>query len=59
MKDYILARAKEPSTWRGLILILTSAGLGIAPELATLIVSVGTGVAGIIGVVTADKKAGE
>ena len=59
MKDYLLARAKEPSTWRGMIFLLTSAGLGIAPELATLIVSVGTGLAGIIGVVTSDKKAGE
>ena len=59
MKDYILARAKEPSTWRGVLFLLTSAGIGIAPELATLIVSVGTGVAGILGVITADKKAGE
>lgn len=59
MKDYILDRAKEPSTWRGLVFLLTSAGLGIAPELATLIVTVGTGLAGIIGIATADKKAGE
>lgn len=59
MKDYILDRAKEPSTWRGLILLLTSAGLSIAPELATFIVSVGTGLAGIIGVLTSDKKVGE
>ena len=59
MKDYILARAKEPSTWRGLILLLTSAGLGIAPELATLIVTVGTGTAGILGMLSPDTKAGE
>jgi hypothetical protein len=59
MKDYLIARAKEASTWRGIIFLLTSAGLGIAPELATLIVTVGTGAAGIVGIVTADKKAGE
>lgn len=58
MKDYILSRAKEPSTWRGLVFMLTSLGLGIAPELATLIVTVGTGIAGIVGVVSADTKTG-
>lgn len=55
MKDYILARAKEPSSWRGIILLLTAAGLPIAPELADAIISVGLAVAGLIGVVTPDK----
>ena len=55
MRDFILSRAKEASTWRGFILLLTSAGLTIAPELAVLIVTVGTGVAGIIGMFTSDK----
>ena len=35
MKDYILDRAKEPSTWRGFILFLTAVGVPIAPELQT------------------------
>ena len=39
MKDYILARAKEPSTWRGLILVLTAAGVPIAPAMAESIIS--------------------
>ena len=55
MKDYILVRAKEPSSWRGFILLLTAAGLPIAPELADAIISVGLSVAGLIGVVTPDK----
>ena len=55
MKDYILARIKEPSTWRGIILLLTAAGLPIAPELADAIISVGLAVAGLIGVATPDK----
>lgn len=55
MKDYILERAKEPSTWRGLILILTAAGVPIAPGMSEAIVSVGLALAGMIGVVTADK----
>lgn len=55
MKDYILARAKEPSTWRGFVLLLTAAGVPIAPELADAIVSIGLAVAGFIGVVAPDK----
>ena len=55
MKDYILARAKEPSTWRGLILLLTAAGVPIAPAMAESIISVGLAIAGLIGAVTPDK----
>lgn len=55
MKDYILARAKEPSTWRGLILVLTAAGVPIAPAMAESIISVGLAIAGLIGAVTPDK----
>lgn len=55
MKDYLLSRAKEPSTWRGLILILTAVGVPIAPALAESIVAVGLAVTGLIGVATPDK----
>lgn len=55
MKAYILDRAKEASTWRGIILVLTAVGVPIAPELANAIVSVGLALAGLIGVVTPDK----
>lgn len=55
MKDYILARAKEPSTWRGLILLLTAAGVPIAPQMTEAIISVGLAVVGLIGVAVPDK----
>jgi len=55
MKDYILARAKEPSSWRGLFLILTAIGVPVAPQMADAIITVGLGLAGAIGVATADK----
>lgn len=55
MKEFILARAKESSTWRGVILLLTAIGVPVAPELANAIVSTGLAVAGLIGMVTADK----
>jgi hypothetical protein len=54
MKNYILERAKEPSSWRGLLLILTAIGIPIAPELADAIIAVGLALAGLVGVATPD-----
>ena len=54
MKSYLLARAKEPSTWRGAILFLTAIGIPIAPQLGEAIVSVGLALAGLVGVATPD-----
>jgi len=55
MKEYILARAKEPSSWRGLFLILTAIGVPVAPEMANAIITIGLGIAGAIGVAAPDK----
>ncbi|HSG61730.1 MAG TPA: hypothetical protein VLA24_09895 [Pseudomonadales bacterium] len=55
MKNYILARAKEPSSWRGLFLILTAIGVPVAPEMANAIITIGLGIAGAIGVAAPDK----
>lgn len=55
MKNYILARAKEPSSWRGLFLILTAIGVPVAPEMANAIITIGLGIAGAIGVAVPDK----
>ena len=55
MKDYLVNRAKEASTWRGIILLLTAVGVPIAPAMADAIVSVGLALAGAVGVLTADK----
>jgi len=56
MKQYILDRAREPSTWRGAILFLTAIGVPIAPQLAEAIVTAGLGLAGLIGILTPDRK---
>jgi hypothetical protein len=56
MKDYILQRAKEPSTWRGIVLLASSFGVYVEPALADAIIAAGVGLAGILGIVTADKK---
>lgn len=55
MKQYIFERAKESSTWRGVILVLTALGVPIAPALADQIVTVGLGLAGLVGVISSDK----
>lgn len=55
MRDYLLERMREPSTWRGVILLLTAIGVPVAPAMADAIISVGLAVAGLIGVATPDK----
>lgn len=56
MKDYFLARAKEPSTWRGAILFLTAIGVPIAPAMSEAIVTAGLGLAGLIGMISSDNR---
>ena len=52
--QYLLERAKEPSTWRGLVMLLTALGVSVSPEFTNTIVAAGTGLAGLIGVLTKD-----
>lgn len=52
MKAYVIERLKEPSTWRGVIMLLTAIGVPIAPAMADAIVAAGLAVAGLIGVAT-------
>jgi hypothetical protein len=56
MRNYFLARAKEPSTWRGAILFLTAIGVPIAPAMTEAIVTAGLGLAGLIGMFTSDNR---
>lgn len=54
-KTYMMDRLKEPSTWRGLILIATACGVPIAPGMAEGIICLGLALAGGVGVVAPDK----
>lgn len=38
---YIVARAKEPSTWRGIVTAATASGVALKPQWADFIVTVG------------------
>ena len=52
MMKYFIDRAKEASTWRGIVMLATATGISIAPELANAIITFGVGLAGLLGVVT-------
>ena len=54
---YILDRLKEPSSWRGLVMIAIAFGVSVNPELIDSIIAAGTGLAGVIGFVFKDKVA--
>lgn len=51
---YLVSRAKETSTWVGLIGLLGSAGVAISPEYKELIISVGVALAGAIWTILPD-----
>lgn len=50
MLNTILSYLKQDSTWKGIISILTAAGVAIKPELANAIVSAGLAGVGLIQV---------
>ena len=47
---WAIEQLKQPSTWRGMVMLATSVGLAVEPALADKIIVAGTGVAGLIGV---------
>lgn len=52
---FVVARLKEASTYRGLMLILTGLGVAIRPEVGEAIVACGVSLAGLVGVVMPDS----
>lgn len=56
MVSFLLARLNEPSTWRGVLALLTSLGIALNPEQQAAIITAGLGLIGAVGVFTADPK---
>ncbi len=50
MKTWAIAQLKQPSTWRGLVWILTVSGVLLTPEQAEAIMLAGMALAGLLGV---------
>lgn len=58
MLAYIIDRLKEASTWRGIIGLITAAGVSISPEQIDKIVAAGLAIMGVIGMLFKDGKSG-
>jgi hypothetical protein len=56
LKDFILARIKEPSTWAGIAAMILVAPIPGAVLLAGSIKVVGTAVAGLLAIWLPEKK---
>lgn len=57
MKEYLLARLSEASTWRGIIMLATAAGVVFSPEQVEAVVAAGLALAGLVGAFSPDKPA--
>lgn len=55
MKEYMLARLREGSTWRGIIAMLTAAGVSLQPDQQEAIISLGLAIMGVVGVFMKDQ----
>jgi hypothetical protein len=53
---FVIARLREASTYRGLMLILTGLGVALRPEVADAIVAFGMAAAGLVGVFVPDQS---
>lgn len=49
--EWILARFSEPSTWQGVTVVASAAGVNMQPELATQIATVGASIFGLINII--------
>jgi len=52
---WLIARLQEPSTWRGLVWLLTALGVSLSPESWQYLTTAGMAVAGLIGCLTTEK----
>jgi hypothetical protein len=56
---WLIARLREPSTWRGLVWLATSLGLTLSPEAWEYIIAIGMAAAGLLGVILKEKSSNE
>jgi hypothetical protein len=53
--NWLIARLYEPSSWRGIILLLTVCGMKLEPDQQEAIIAAGLAIVGLLGVFTKDK----
>jgi hypothetical protein len=49
-KRAIIDQLKQPSTWRGIVILGSSLGYALTPDLGEAIIAVGLAVSGLIGI---------
>lgn len=54
--SFAVARLAEPSTWRGIIALVTAAGVALSPEQVEAIVAAGLAGIGLVGVLMPDLQ---
>lgn len=54
--DFLLARAKERSTWLGIISLVTALGLTLSEMQSEAIIAAGMSLAGVVAVFTTDRN---
>jgi hypothetical protein len=55
MFELIMKYALMPSTWKGIIGLVTAAGVTISPEMAVQIIAVGLALTGVINTLRNEK----
>ncbi|QBX36917.1 hypothetical protein E4M02_04245 [Brevundimonas sp. S30B] len=55
--EFIVPRLRERSTYVGLVGILTALGVAVDPQYLEIAIALGSGIAGLIGVLWKDKTA--
>ncbi|MBP6564057.1 MAG: hypothetical protein KA200_00430 [Burkholderiales bacterium] len=58
LKDYILNRLREPSSWRGIFALGTALGVSLSPDQQNAIIALGLALIGAVGVFLPDAKKG-
>lgn len=53
--QFLRARLSEPSTWRGVVALVTAAGVSLEPTQVAAIVSAGMAVMGLVGAFLPDR----
>ena len=57
VRDYILPRLKERSTYVGLVALATALGITVDPAYVDVALAVGAAIGGVIGIVWKDAPA--
>jgi len=54
-RKYLIEQLRQPSTWRGIVALMTAFGLVTSPERQAAIITAGMALAGLVGVFFPDQ----